>query len=209
MARIITATAIVLFVGVAGVVSYRLAQQRVTNDIYRQRLERIAGEYEQLRGLYNEAVRKTAVTELIVAEGQLSVEICTADGRRQSIATPFDPNDEIYCDYIVANGRLWVRRLYDQHTPPREGLLIDSALADVDWTDPAYKYGNAVYRSLSEGRWVVTVTGDGSLGLAKREDDAPTPLEPAPPVGDYAQIEAQIASELEQIRMTEVIRHLW
>lgn len=209
MARIITATVLCLFVGVAAIVTYRLAEQRVTNDIYRQRLEQVADHYEQLRGLYNEAVRKTAVTELIVADGQLSVAICTADGRRQTFATPYNPHDEIYCDYLVADGRLWIRRVYDQHTPPRDGLLIDSTLADVDWTDPAYKYGNAVYRSLSEGRWVVTVTGDGSLGLVRKDGDSPTQLTPTPAVQDYEQIEQQIASEVEQIKMTEVIGRLW
>jgi len=44
---------------------------------------------------------------------------------------------------------------------------VDPNLAEVDWNRVGHHSGKAVYRSLTEGRWLVTVTGDGSLGLVK------------------------------------------
>lgn len=153
------------------------------------RYDELQQNHEQLRQTYNEAVAKTAVTELVVEEGTLCVNIRTAEGVDRSIPTPFNPAREIYVDYVVLDGRLWIRRVFDQDTPPGKGLVIDPQRADVDWNDPKLTYGNAVYRSLTEGRWIVTVTGDGSLGLVKTEKEA-TPLSPPPPVRDYPQVEA-------------------
>ncbi len=145
--------------------------------------------HEDLRNTYNEAIAKTAVTELLVEDGTLCVTIRTAEGVDRTIPTPFNPAKEIYVDYVVLDGRLWIRRVFDQDTPPGRGLVIDPTQADVDWSDPRLRHGNAVYRSLSEGRWIVTVTGDGSLGLVKSDDAIPS-LSPPPPVRDYEPLEA-------------------
>jgi len=48
--------------------------------------------------------------------------------------------------------------------------------------------GKAVYRKLTEGRWLVTVTGNGSLGLERARREAVVLLSPAPPVADFAAV---------------------
>jgi len=189
-------------------VGYRWASSRVALDIYRDRLERLGRDYESLRTMYNEAVRKTAVTELIVEGGRLTVAIRTAEGVGRVIETPFDPREEIYCDYVLARGRLWIRRVYDAKTPPHQGLVIDSTFADVDWTSPSARYGNAVYRSLEEGRWIVTVTGEGSLGLARAEDLDALPLSPPPTVKDYREMLEDIDKDVTKISVGQVLRRL-
>jgi hypothetical protein len=204
-----TVMVIVILLLVAAVVGYRLAVARAELDIYRERLAGLTGEYESLRSQYNEAVRKTAVTELIVRDSKLSLSIRTIQGVDRVIDTPYDPAQEIYCDYVLLDGRLWIRRVYDARTPPREGLLIDEKLAHVDWNHPAARYGNAVYRSLSEGRWIVTVTGDGSLGLARVDDRAEITLSGPPPVRDYDEIDKQIRDQVNHITFGEVFGRLF
>lgn len=205
MVKWVQAAGLALLVSGGGLLGYRFAESRITVDIYRQRLHQLSDQYNTLRETYNEAVRKTAVTELIVEDGSLRVAIRTADGSEQVIDTPFDPSMEIYCDYVLLDGRLWIRRVYDDATPPREGVQIDPALAYIDWDAPGARYGNAVYRSLDEGRWIVTVTGDGSLGLVKTDGKRRTPLAAAPDVRDYEQIEREIHQKVDAIGPGDVI----
>jgi len=201
-------TVAVVLLCLIGVVGYRLARSLVEVGIYRDRLVSLSNEYETLRSKYNQAVARTAVTELIVKDGHLSVAIRTIEGVDRVIETPFDPAREIYCDYVLQDGRLWIRRVYDAHTPPREGLVIDNDLREVTWNDPGARYGKAVYRSLSEGRWVVTVSGDGSLGLAKVEAEAEVVLSGPPPVRDYEQLKKQIDDTLADISAGEVLKRV-
>lgn len=189
-------------------VGYRLGAAKVELDIYRDRLADLTRDYKSLRSTYNEAVRKTATTELIVRDGTLSVAIRTIEGLERLVETPFAPSREIYCDYVLTDGRLWIRRVYDSHTPPSRGVIIDEALAHVDWTDPATRFGKAVYRSLGEGRWIVTVTGDGALGLAKTDADAEVVLSGPPPVRDYEELEKQIDEDVADVRLGEVLKRL-
>ena len=197
-----------LLLCVLAIVGYRWASAKVELDIYRDRLAGLSNEYESLRSMYNQAVRKTAVTELIVSDGRLSLTIRTIEGIERVIDTPFDPAHEIYCDYVLLDGRLWIRRVYDGHTPPSNGLVIDDKLEHVDWNDPAARYGNAVYRSLSEGRWIVTVTGDGSLGLAKVDTESAAMLSGPPPVRDYHQLEKQINETIARVTVADVLKRL-
>ena len=190
------------------VVAYRLALSKVERDIYRDRLASLSGDYEMLRSRYNQAVAKTAVTELIVKDGRLSLAIRTVEGVNRVMETPFNPAREIYCDYVLLDGRLWIRRVYDAHTPPRDGLVIDNDLERLDWNDPAARYGKAVYRSLGEGRWIVTVTGDGSLGLAKTDAKADAILSGPPPVCDYEQLEKQIGDTLDDVSVGDVLKRI-
>ncbi|NQU76158.1 MAG: hypothetical protein HQ546_07595 [Planctomycetes bacterium] len=190
-------------------VGYRLAFSKVELDVYRDRLAGLSSEYESLLSMYNQAVRKTAVTELIVKDGRVSLAIRTIDGVDRVIDTPFDPSLEIYCDYVLLNGRLWIRRVYDSHTPPNKGLVIDDTLEHVDWNDPAARYGNAVYRSLGEGRWIVTVTGDGSLGLVKTDAKADVVLSGPPPVRDYDQLDKQINEAMADVTCGDVLKRIF
>ena len=201
------AVGLVLVAVLAGV-AYRLALSRVEVGIYRDRLMGLSEEYESLRSRYNEAVARTAVTELIVKDGRLSLVIRTIQGVERVIDTPFDPRREVYCDYVVLDGRLWIRRVYDSHTAPRDGLVVDKELQDVNWNDPAARYGKAVYRSLEEGRWVVTVTGDGSLPLVKVEPKAQVTLSGPPPVRDYEQLKKQVDDSLAKVTPGEVLKRV-
>ncbi len=188
-----------LLVVAFGFGAFRLLEASLEADVYRERLASLAEDYEVLRGRYNEAVRRTAVTELVVGDGALEVVIRNAAGEVETLTTPFDPAREIYVDYVVLDGRLWIRRVFDEATAPDAGMVVDPRLADVDWTGEGASHGKATYRALEPGRWVVDVTGDGSLGLAKRDDATPTHLAPPPPVRDYAPIENEVGERLGSI----------
>lgn len=193
---------------VAGFAAVRLLEASLASEVYRERLAELSADYDQLRDRYNQAVQRTAVTELIVEDGTLSIAIRTADGALKRFSTPYDPSREIYVDYVVVNGRLWIRRLFDDATAPEEGMLIDPRFVDVDWDAEGASHGKAAYRSLGPGRWVVDVTGDGSLGLTRRERDEPTQLEPPPPVRRYRAVEGVVEERLGAIRPREAFAAL-
>lgn len=194
---------------VIAAVGYRLALSKLELDIYRDRVAGLCKDYESLRSMYNEAVAKTAITELVVKDGRLSIAIRTIQGVDRVIETPFDPSHEIYCDYALLDGRLWIRRVYDAHTPPSKGLLVDSSLEHIDWNGPGARYGKTVYRSLDEGRWVVTVTGDGSLGLGKADTKAEVILSGPPPVRDYEQVKKGIDDRIAEVTAGDVLSHIF
>jgi hypothetical protein len=179
--KILRTLGIPLLAAATGFLGYQLYQ---AGDARRQ-LEALSEEHRELTATFNEVVRRTAVTELVVEEGRLSVTVRDARGEIRTIPTPFDPQEEIYVDYLVINGRLWIRRVFDGQTPPAEGIVIDPALGDVDWNAGQAHQGKAVYRALNEGRWIISVTGDGSLGLARLEECEEADLTAAPPVRDY------------------------
>ena len=207
ISRILSLFLLVL-VAVSAFSAYRLLEASLAAEVYRDRLGELAADYEQLRDRYNEAVRRTAVTELLVEDGQLTVVIRTADGELQSLASSLDPSKEIYVDYVVHEGRLWIRRLFDEDTPPGQGMLIDPRFVSVEWDAPGDNHGKAAYRSLGEGRWVVDVTGDGSLGLARRETQERVRLEPPPPVRRYEPIDAAVEDALGTIQPFEALQAL-
>ncbi|MEX0655508.1 MAG: hypothetical protein WD534_06050 [Phycisphaeraceae bacterium] len=199
---------LVAVLGVAGYAGFRLAQAQLAAEVYRHRLTELSSQYEQLRGQYNEAVRRTAVTELVVEDGALSVHIRTAEGLLKTIPTELDPRREVYVDYVVVDGRLWIRRVFDDTTPPTRGVVIDPSLGQVDWDAPNVSHGKAVYRRLEEGRWIVTVTGGGALGLTPVEGDEPVELAPPPAVRDYEQVEAEVRDRLDEVSTGDVVRQL-
>ena len=208
MARFLLLMALAAAIAIASLAGYQLLRIGFAADVYRARLEETVADYEALRGQYNEAVSRTAVTELVVADGKLAVVIRDAGGNLRTIGTPYDPAREIYVDFVVVDGRLWIRRVFDDRTPPEQGLLIDPALAQIDWNADEAAHGKAAYRALSPGRWVVTVTGDGSLGLARSPGDAPAELAPPPPVRDYQPVETQLDASLRELGPGELLHAL-
>jgi hypothetical protein len=207
MTRVLTLV-LLLLVAAAAFATYRLLEASLAADVYRERLALLSRDYEQLRGQYNDAVRRTAVTELRVEDGKLSVVVRTAAGELRSFETPYDPSREIYVDYVVLDGRLWIRRLFDDRTPPGDGMTIDPQLVDIDWQAIEAGHGKAAYRALGAGRWVVDVTGDGSLGLARRDPEASVELAPAPPIREFQPLDDEVAAELGAIRVDEAFRAL-
>lgn len=192
---------VVVVLGATAVAGYRVVRAEVAADIYKARLAEMAADYETLRGTYNEAVRRTSVSELVVKDGELTVRVRNAAGMIKEIETPYDPSGEIYVDYMVIDGRLWIRRVFDAKTAPISGIVIDPEI-EPDWNDPSVRFGKAVYRSLSEGRWVVTVTGDGSLGLGPAGDHEE--LSPPPQVKDYEELVKEADAEADKLAWTDV-----
>ncbi len=207
MARVVSLL-LMLVLGVAAYSGYRLLLAGIEVDVYRERLVELRRDHDQLRKQYNQAVRRTAVTELLVNDGELRVSIRTAEGELRTLETPFDPSREIYVDYVVLDGRLWIRRVFDANTAPGEGMVIDPALVDIDWDVARAAHGKAAYRPLDEGRWVVTVTGDGSLGLARRAEAARVELSGPPAVREYAPVGESVDAVLRELTPAEMFRSL-
>jgi hypothetical protein len=205
--RLLSIALLVLLAG-AGLVGFRLLEASLAAEVYRARIAELAADHEALREAYNEAVRRTAVTELRVEDGVLSVVVRTAEGELEVLPAPFDPSREIYVDFVVVDGRLWIRRVFDAATPPEQGLLVDPRFADVDWDAAPARFGKAAYRSLGEGRWVVDVSGDGSLGLAPRTEDEVPELSPPPPLREYLPVERSVEDALAAIGPVEALRLL-
>jgi len=204
MTRILTAASLTILSTLAAIFGYRVLESDVASSIYRERLEDLGAEHDTLISHYNEAVRKSAVTELVVEDGALRVVVRTIDGTLNEIETPYDPGEEIYVDFAVVDGRLWVRRVFDAHTAPSAGVVVDPSVAQLDWDAPGATFGKAVYRSLGEGRWVVTVSGDGSLALTQAPEGTVTELGGPPQIRDYAEFERTLDEELERITLGDV-----
>jgi len=200
----LTLTALAL-ASLAGIAAFQLLRSDLEAAVYRARLTELQGDFEQLRSLYDEAVRRTAVTELRVSDGRLEVVIRDATGQERRITTPFDPSQEIYVDFAVLDGRLWIRRIFDAATPPQQGLVIDPGLAHVRWSDDPDGFGKATYRSLDDGRWIVSVSGDGSLDLARATAGERIDLAPAPPVRRYEPVDDAVEGRLGAIRPAEAL----
>lgn len=206
--KIGSAIGLILIV-VAGGGGYIAVKSHMESEIYRERLHELGADYTRLANEYHEAVRKSAVTELRVQDNELSVLVRTADGVLEEIPTPFDPRREIYIDFVVMNGRLWIRRVFDQETPPSQAVLINPRLVDINWDERSdQEYGKAVYRRLGEGRWAVTVTGSGALGLTQVSADARIDLVSPPEVRDFSELEESIRKDVSEIGPGEVVRRL-
>lgn len=195
--RVMVGAAIVVLATIGGVATHQVMESRDQAARYREELARLESDYVALqqdfaglRDQYNDAVRRSAVTELLVEDGRLDVLIRTSEGVLKRIETSFDPQTEIYVDYAILDGRLWIRRLFDSYTPPESGLVIDPLVETIDWDQRPEGFGKAVYRSLRPGRWVITMTGNGSLGLARVSSDADVELTTQPPVKPFEPVTA-------------------
>ncbi len=192
----------------AALLAYHLTRAGITESVYRSRLEDVAGRYESLRTQYNDAVRRTAITELVVEQNHLTVRIRNAAGVIREIPTDYDPRHEIYIDYAIIDGRLWIRRVFDALTPPSQGLIIEPELAGIDWDGHRATFGKAVYRSLEEGRWVVVVSGDGSLGLGPALGPVVS-LESPPALGTFDELNQQLKNDIANIGPGDIWREFW
>ncbi len=205
LALIGLAALLLLLLG-AGAVAYGLLGARLAAEAYRARLETVLHEYERLRGEYNALARRTAITELVVRDGRLSVSVRGATGEIETVETNLDPSKEIFVDYLVLDGRLWIRRVFDEATPPGRGVFIDPRLVEVDWSEGGARHGKAAYRPLGEGRWVVTVTGDGSLGLDRSRSPEPAALEPPPPLLEPEPLEQALDAARARLSPLDLVR---
>lgn len=196
----------------ATVAGYQWARSEVARDIYRDRLVLLQDDYRALAERYNQAVTPRPVTELLVEDGNVCVVVRTGDGERVEIPTPFNAwKDELFVDYALVDGRLLIRRVFDEHTAASSdhAVVVDPELVEVDWQNPSIPFGKAIYRSrMSDGRWIISVTGDGSLGLKKIDDDAKVLLETQPKVEEFAPVNEQAKEDIESIGVGEVWQYL-
>lgn len=206
--RLIWAAALGLFAGAAVMLGFRMTRADVEADVYRERLQALTTDYEALRSKFNDAVHRSAVTELLVQEGKLSVRVRSPLGVVEEIPTPFDPAGEIYVDYVLVDGRLWIRRVFDAQTPPSKGVVIDPKVETIDFSSPNVAHGKAIYRSLEEGRWIVTVTGSGALGLSKIADETQVELVDAPPVHEFDEVQLEAEARMAGVGIVDVWERL-
>jgi hypothetical protein len=179
-------------------------KEEVTSSIYRSKLEAMAAEYTALADRYNHAVRQSAITELEVAGDTVTVLIRTTDGRIRRIPTTLDPRHEIYVDYLVDNGRIWIRRIFDQTTPPEKALVIDPVWDVVDWDTSGLEFGKAIYRALQPGIWSIQVSGNGALSLERVAESRPEFLQASPEIRSYEEIKLSLDREVEAIGLKDI-----
>ncbi len=204
---------------------YYLIKSHVEADIYREKFEKVSADYEKMRTTYNEAVKKTAVTELLVNEdGSVCVVFVTLDGQEKILPTQFKMGNELFVDYVTIDDRTYFRRVFDQKTTPENALYIDPKLQEVEWKS-AGEEPNALphpnhsqvtdgvisYVKLSNpGRWEVTITGDGKPDIRKKDkNEPPSALVPSVQVRDYSQIEKEVKDQIEGISFSDVMSRLF
>ena len=208
MTRKISLILMLVLIAGAGTLGYQFLQSHFAADVYLDRLEDLQEEHTKLAGEYNKAVTRTAVTELVVAKPDLTVNVRTADGRVEAHPVQADLDYPVYVDYVLVDGRLLIRRVFDSQTRPDDGTVIDSDLINIDWNDPAVKSGQAAYRQLSDGRWIITVSGDGALALGKVDDAVQVELIRAPEVTEFDPV-AEAKADVDRIGPMEVVRRLF
>lgn len=202
----------VLVLGIAVLVGYQWARSSVATDIYRDRLIRLQDDYQQLAEQYNQAITPRPVTELLVEQGTVCVIVRKGDGQLIRVPTTFNAWEyELFVDYALVDGRLLIRRVFDEHTAANsaEAIVIDPDLVEVDWEDPAIPFGKAIYRSrMADGRWVISVTGDGSLGLKQISEDTKVTLTAQPEVKKFEPVDGRADEAVERIGVGDVWRHM-
>lgn len=209
MTRVLLTVVVGALTLLATLAGYRFVRADVEAAVYRERLAALAGEYESLRSQFNDAVRRAAVTELLVKGDSMSVRVRTPAGALREIPTTLDPTREVFIDYVVKDGRVLIRRLFDDRTPPERGLVVDAELIQVDWDDPSLERGQTVYRRFSEGRWVVTVSGSGAMGLRRVGEVDDIELVAAPKVRDFEELDQKARDELRALSAGDVMKRFF
>lgn len=205
----------VMFVGVlalALLLGYNFARSTIAADFYRDRFHDELRRNEALRQSFNEVVRKNVVTELVVNEDD-SVCVVFVDGNNEEkiVPTPFKKGAVVYVDFMMNDGRLYLRRLFDEKTAPADALVIDPQLQTVKTQPDSELFGNAPYARLNQrGRWVVNATHNGALELKKADDTAPRePIVRNLQVRDYKEIERDVNSKADEIGPQDVLNSLF
>lgn len=190
----------------AGIIvcSFFWLKEEVTSRIYRNKLELLAADYAALADQYNHAVRQSAITELEVTTDSVSILVRTIDGEVRRIATPFNPKKEIFVDYLVGNGRIWIRRVFDQATAPENALVIDPLWDFVDWKGAGLNYGKIIYRSLDPGLWSIQVSGNGALTLEPVDSSTISQLVASPEVRSFEEIRIELDQSVKDIRLADL-----
>lgn len=70
----------------------------------------------------------------------------------------------------------------------------------------APEHGKAVYRALGEGRWVVTASGNGSLGLVRADDTEAGEIAPPVTLKDFEAEIKQADASVDSIGLGDVWR---
>lgn len=198
--------------GIASLLGYQWAKATVAQDIYRDRLTSLQSDYQQLAEQYNQAITPRPVTELLVEDGTVCVVVRRGDGELVRVPTTFNAwEDELFVDYALVDGRLLIRRVFDEHTAARseQAVVIDPELVEVDWEDPTIPFGKAIYRSrMADGRWIISVTGDGSLGLKQIAEDSQITLAKQPEIKEFEPVDERADEAVEQIGVGDVWKYL-
>ncbi|MEM6260122.1 MAG: hypothetical protein AAGI37_17745 [Planctomycetota bacterium] len=202
----------VIALGAALTAGYQWAKAGVAQEIYRDRLTDLQADYQRLAEQYNQAITPRPVTELLVEDGTVCVIVRKGDGELVRVPTSFNAwEDELFVDYALVDGRLLIRRVFDEHTAARsdDAVVIDPGLVEVDWEDPTIPFGKAIYRSrMADGRWVISVTGDGSLGLKQIDEDTTITLADRPEVKKFDPVDERADEAVERISVGDVWKHL-
>ena len=152
------------------------------------------------------------MTELLVEDGTVCVVVRRGDGELVRVPTTFNAwEDELFVDYALVDGRLLIRRVFDEHTAARseQAVVIDPELVEVDWEDPTIPFGKAIYRSrMADGRWIISVTGDGSLGLKQIAEDSQITLAKQPEIKEFEPVDERADEAVEQIGVGDVWKYL-
>ena len=211
MIRRLGTVAFILLVAAALLLGYWVIHAHLASKLLRDRIQTLAGECEPLRKNYNSAVKKTVVTELLVQDDDtICVVFVSADGSEQVRPTPFKRGSLLYVDYVIKqDGRLLLRGVFDYDTAPSAGVAINADFQTIErWKNKEVKAGNAVSQLVDKkGRWVVEVTGNGSLQLSKADDKAPrVPLVVSPQIKDFSQITKEIDASIGDIGPGDVFK---
>jgi len=206
---------------IGALAGYQWAKASVAQEIYQDRLagleadyQQLGNQYNQLAEQYNQAVTPLPVTELLVEDGIVCVAVRMGDGELKRFPTPFNAwENELHVDYALIDGRLLIRRVYDElHAPSSpEAVLIDPDLLQIQWDSPGAGHGQVIYRNrMADGRWVVTVTRNGALDLQHVDDNAQINLVTRPQMMEFepAQQHEQPQTNVTEIGFGDVWRYL-
>jgi len=204
------------FIVLAVFLGYSVVRTNIAADLYRDRLREAVKENEAMRQTFNEAVKKTVVTELVVNDDEtICVVFVSADNTEHVVPTPFKMGAVLWADCIVQDGKLFLRRVFDDNTAPINALFIDPVVQTVDWkrAGPSGKVPQGIAANgeiNAKGRWVVSASGQGALELKKADDAAPRqPIARDLQVRDYKEIEKQITTKVDEIGPTDVWKSLF